>query len=420
MKHASVFAIAAACLVGCSFVGDVTGVDHSPVTLDVSPLALKVVPAFPNLQFRDWEPDRDGRPTPLRPILLTHFGDGSNRLVVPEQQGRVHIFFNRPDAESTTIFLDLSHKVVYNDGANEEGLLGLAFHPRYGSNGEFFVYYTTTEAPHTSVISRFRVSPTSPNRADLESEEEVLRILQPHWNHNGGTLCFGPDGYLYIGMGDGGAANDPDKNGQNLQTLHGKILRIDVDSKAPGLAYGIPPDNPYAHGEPAGARPEIYALGIRNIWRMAFDREAGTLWAADVGQDRWEEINLIQKGGNYGWSLREGRHDFQESGVGPQPHLIEPIWEYAHDVGKSITGGCVYRGTNWPELTGHYLYADYVTAKIWALQYDERRKSVVAHRSIPYDDKSQPIVSFGEDEAGEVYFTVVTAKGVGIYTFGSE
>ncbi|GIX03372.1 MAG: protein up-regulated by thyroid hormone-PQQ-dependent glucose dehydrogenase [Planctomycetaceae bacterium] len=394
--------------------------------IDESPLPVKPVLAFPKLKFSGWQPDDNGRPTPLRPILLTHPGDGSHRLVVPQQQGQIHIFSNRPDVTSTTIFLDLSSQVVYKDSENEEGLLGLAFHPRYKENGEFFVYYTTTTAPHTSVISRFKVSRDDPYRADPQSEEELLRLPQPFWNHNGGTLCFGPDGYLYIGLGDGGSANDPFHHAQNLQSLLGKILRIDVDHQDPGLKYAIPADNPFVNvtaptlpGEkrPLIAKPEIWAYGVRNIWRMAFDRQTGALWAADVGQNLWEEINIIEKGGNYGWNLREGRHVFSPAGSGIHSNLIEPIWEYYHDVGKSITGGVVYRGQRLPALQGYYLYADYVSGRLWGLKYDEQQRRVVANRPILYEGPPLPIISFGEDEAGEVYFTVVTATGEGIYTF---
>jgi glucose/arabinose dehydrogenase len=397
--------------------------------VDESPLPLKPVLAYPDLKFAGWESDVDGKPTPLRPILLTNTGDGANRIVVPQQQGQVHIFANKPDAKATTLFLDLSKKVVYKDNENEEGLLGLAFHPKFKENGQFFIYYNTTDAPHTCVISRFRVSKDDPNKADPKSEEELLRIPQPYWNHNGGTICFGPDGYLYVGMGDGGAANDPHNNAQNLQSLLGKILRIDVDRKERGLAYAIPKDNPFINtaapgpgGEkkPPLARPEIWALGVRNIWRMSFDRATGKLWAGDVGQNLWEEIILVEKGGNYGWNLRESKHVFAPSGAGIHSNLIDPIWEYHHDIGKSITGGHVYRGSKLPELTGHYLYADYVSGKIWALKYDERTKTVVANRSITYDGPAMPIISFGEDEPGEVYFTIVAPNGQGIYTFAKK
>lgn len=386
--------------------------------VDESPLGLEPVVTFENLKWTGWESDKNGVPFPLRPILLTNAGDGSSRLFVPQQQGIVHVF--SPDSAETKIFLDISKRVVYIDKENEEGFLGMAFHPKYKTNGEFFVFYTTTSEPHTTVISRFKVSKDDPNKADPQSEQELLKVNHPYWNHKGGTICFGPDGYLYITLGDGGAGNDPHNNGQNLQTLLGKILRIDVDKQDPGLKYGIPKDNPFigklANNKPI-ALPEIYCYGLRNVWRMSFDRKTGQLWIADVGQNLWEEINLGVKGGNYGWNLREAKHEFAPNSLNGSTGLIEPIWEYHHDVGKSITGGHVYRGKKFPELEGHYLYADYVSGKIWALKYDDSKKAVVANRSIPYTGANLPVVSFGEDEAGESYFTIVSPSGKGIYTF---
>jgi glucose/arabinose dehydrogenase len=364
--------------------------------------------AFPNLKL-------------TRPVVLTHAGDGSGRLFVCVQQGLIQVFPNRQDVtpEEVETFLDLRDKVVYKEKENEEGLLGMAFHPRYAENGEFFLYYTTTDAPHTSVISRFRVSADDPNKADGKFEEEILRVPQPFWNHNGGTIVFGPDGYLYIGLGDGGSANDPHGNGQNLETLLGSILRIDIDKKDPGLNYAIPKDNPFV--DRPGARGEIWAYGLRNVWRMDFDRKTGVLWAADVGQNLWEEINLIVRGGNYGWNLREATHPFAPNGGQPRPDLIEPIWEYHHDIGKSITGGNVYRGKRIPQLAGMYLYADYVSGLVWALDYDYESKKVRGNYLIPPSEslslKNMPVITFGEDEQGETYFT--DAFGI-IYRFTTK
>lgn len=388
--------------------------------VDESPLKLEPVVAFPELKWTGWQPETDdGKAAPLRPILVTNAGDGSKRIFVPQQQGIIHSF--KEDSKETTVFLDMSKKVVYIDKENEEGFLGMAFHPKFKTNGEFFVFYTTQEKPHTTVVSRFKVSKDDPNKADPNSEEQLLVETHPYWNHKGGTICFGPDGFLYIAIGDGGAGNDPHGNGQNLQTLLGKILRIDVDKKDPGLKYGIPKDNPFVNrmaGKLPIAKPEIYAYGLRNVWRMSFDSQTGVLWAADVGQNIWEEINLIQKGGNYGWNLREAKHEFAPNSTNvASSSLIEPIWEYNHDIGKSITGGNVYRGKKFPELVGHYLYADYVSGRIWALKYDEAKKAVVANRTIPYSGAALPIMSFGEDEAGEVYFTIVSQTGKGVYTF---
>jgi glucose/arabinose dehydrogenase len=260
-------------------------------------------------------------------------------------------------------------------------------------------------------VSRFRVSRDDPDRADPTFEEELLRIPHKFWNHDGGTIVFGPDGYLYIALGDGGSANDPDGNGQNLNTILGKVLRIDVNKKEDGKPYAIPKDNPFVGR--ADARPEVWAYGLRNIWRMAFDRATGQLWAGEVGQNLYEEVLILTAGGNYGWNPRESLHPFGAKGVGPRPDMIEPIWEYHHDVGKSITGGAVYRGQQFPELVGSYLYADYVSGKIWALRYDEKQKRVVANR--PLRDRKLPIMSFGEDERGELYLLTHSATGQGVH-----
>ncbi len=377
------------------------------------PVEAKV--AFPKLEWADWSPVSDaGKPQPLRPIVLTHAGDGSNRVFVATQQGVIHVFDNDQAATSTKVFLDISSKVVYDDRQNEEGLLGMAFHPNYKQTGQFFIYYTTRDTPQMSVISRFRVSKDDPDEADAKFEEEVMRIKQPFWNHNGGTIAFGPDGYLYVGLGDGGKADDPFGNAQNLETLLGSILRIDINHKDKGKNYAIPSDNPFVKS-PKNARGEIWAYGLRNVWRMSFDRNDGTLWAGDVGQNLWEEINIITRGGNYGWNRREATHSFGPQGSGPRKDLIEPIWEYDHNVGKSITGGYVYRGSRLPQLAGMFLYADYITGKLWALRYDTSTKKVQANYSIA--SSKLPVISFGEDEKGEVYFMIVASNGRGIYRF---
>lgn len=395
--------------------------------IDTTPLPVEPALAFGELKWTGWQAETDdGKVNSLRPILLTHAGDGTNRVFVPQQQGIVHVFKNTSDAQATKIFLDISDRVFYHDNENEKGLLGLAFHPKFKQNGEFFVYYTVKDEEHTNVVSRFKVSKKDPNVADPKSEVELLRTSQPFWNHDGGTICFGPDGMLYIVKGDGGAGNDPHNNAQNLQSLLGKILRIDVDKQEGNLKYGIPQDNPFVGIEAPGlaggkktpiARPEIWALGLRNVWRMSFDRRTGLLWAGDVGQNVWEEINIIEKGGNYGWNLREALHPFSPSLKEKPSDVIDPIWEYDHDVGKSITGGHVYRGKKIPQLVGYYLYGDYVSGKLWGLKYDEKQKKVVANRPIETTGPAMPIISFGEDEPGEVYFTIVTPNGKGIYHF---
>ena len=387
----------------CGTLGLSSGLCGSSATagesLEDKPLAVSTERAFPNLEFN-------------RPIVVTHAGDGTNRVFVAEQEGIIKVFKNDQEAEEATVFLDIDERCVYADNKNEEGLLGFAFHPKFKENGEFFLYYTSSEADLLSKISRFRVSENDPNVADPESEEVILRVPQPFWNHNGGTLVFGPDGYLYIALGDGGNGSDPNGNGQNLTTLLGSILRIDIDHKADGIHYAIPKDNPFvgklvpsgARGKTVPARGEIYAYGLRNVWRMAFDRETGLLWAGDVGQGVWEEIDIVRSGGNYGWNIREAKHWFRPDGNdADRPDLIDPIWEYHHDIGKSITGGAVYRGTRVPELVGKYVYADYVSGLLWALDYDEAAGKVVTNYSLTGD--KLPVMSFGEDEKGDVYFT---------------
>ncbi|MFO0797671.1 MAG: PQQ-dependent sugar dehydrogenase [Gemmataceae bacterium] len=378
--------------------------------VDESPAPAAFQPAFPDLKFTGWEPVSDtGKANQLRLILLTHAGDGSNRLFVPTQQGVIHYFPNDPAAKQTKVFLDLTDRVKYFDNTNEEGFLGMAFPPNYKQSGEFFVFYTPKGGKMRNVVSRFRVSKDDPDRADPASEEILLTFEKPFWNHDGGTICFGPDGMLYVFHGDGGAGNDLHDNAQNLKSILGKILRIDVTKKDAGLPYAIPADNPFV-GK-ADARGEVWAYGLRNVWRMGFDRKTGELWAADVGQNLYEEINIVKKGGNYGWNRREAFHPFGGRGVGNNKDMIDPVWEYHHDVGKSITGGTVYRGTKAPELDGHYIYGDYVSGRVWALKYDGGR--VVANRPVKWT--GAPVYSFGEDERGEQYLLTATTNGRGIF-----
>jgi glucose/arabinose dehydrogenase len=397
--------------------------------IDEKPLPVEIAVAFPDLHWTGWSSTLEtGKVVPHRPLVLTHAGDGSNRAFVATQHGVIHVFPNDQKAKETKIFLDIQDRVIYNDNQNEEGFLGLCFPPDYKKTGAFYVYYTPKKEKNTNLLSRFRVSKTDPDKADPASEEVLMRYRKPFWNHDGGTICFGPDGYLYIAIGDGGAANDPFNNGQNLNTHLGKILRIDVSKRGnpkqptatptaiPVVAkqpYAIPADNPFVGKE--NVKPEIWAYGLRNVWRMSFDRKTGRLWAADVGQNLWEEIDLIEKGGNYGWNLREGFHAFGAKGSGPRPDLLEPIWEYHHDIGKSITGGHVYRGSRVPALEGLYLYADYVSGVVWGLRYDEKLKRVVANHTLR--PNGFPVFSFGEDEKGEVYILTSTTTGKGIHWF---
>lgn len=381
-------------------------------------LALQGVPAFPELEWEGWQAvdEVKGKVVPLRPMVITHANDDSGRIFVATQSGMVHII-NKKSPDKTKLFLDIRSKVAPWKKNNEEGMLGMVFHPDYKKNGQFFVYYTAEGTPRQSVVSRFQVSKENPNRADADSEQIVLAIDQPYGNHNGGSIEFGPDGYLYIGLGDGGSGNDPLGNGQNLENLLGSILRIDVDQTSDGKNYAIPADNPFV--DQAKVKPEIYAYGLRNVWRLSFDSKTGTLYAGDVGQDLWEEVNIIKKGGNYGWSIREGTHNFGNRKQSANAKPIEPIWEYDHRIGRSITGGVVYRGSRLPELEGMYVYADYVSGKIWALQYDEQDGKVI--RNMQISSGGIPVMSFGADQDGELYYTVQTVKeGQGIYRFDKK
>lgn len=336
--------------------------------------------AFPALSF-------------VRPVDLQPANDGTKRLFVLEQAGRIRVFDDRPDVDRADVFLDISAKV--RDRHNEEGLLSLAFHPDYRNNRQFFVYYTASD-PRRGVLSRFQTRSDDPNAAMPDSEEVILEVEEPYGNHNGATVAFGPEGYLYLSLGDGGSANDPHRNGQNLSTLLASILRIDVDRTSDGKAYAIPADNPFV--DRPGARGEIWAYGLRNVWRMSFDPETGDLWAGDVGQNRFEEIDLIARGGNYGWNIREGKHDFARGT--PADPIIDPIVEYPRSQGISVTGGVVYRGTENERLRGAYLYADYVSGRVWALRWKDG--AIAEHREIiPTPGKF--ISSFGYGTDGEVY-----------------
>ncbi|MEE2658448.1 MAG: PQQ-dependent sugar dehydrogenase [Candidatus Latescibacterota bacterium] len=347
--------------------------------------------AFPALDFE-------------RPVFLTHSGSDGDRIFVVEQQGRIFVFPNRDDVEEAELFLDIRPRV--SDGPNEAGLLSVAFHPAYADNGRLFICYTAGNL--VSRISELRVS-SNPNRADADSERLLLEIDQPAANHNGGQIAFGPDGFLYIGFGDGGASNDRFHNGQDPTTLLGAILRIDIDGPhSVGLEYGIPADNPFVSNDD-GWREEIWAYGLRNPWRFSFDRATGELWTGDVGQGSWEEINIIRRGGNYGWNVTEGFHCFRSSSCDAQG-LAEPVLEYDRGAGKSITGGYVYRGRRKPSLFGAYLYADFITRNVWALHYDGRQ--VTENKLLTRAPAG--VSSFGEDEAGEVY---LLAFDGGIYGF---
>ncbi len=379
-------------------------------------LKLKSAVAFPNVKWANWDTGEEtGRIRPLRPMVLTYSDKSDKRVFVAMQGGDIHVLPFDDNATKSKVYLDLRSKVMPWSSKNEEGLLGFAFHPKFKQNGECFVYYSSKEKPRTSIVSRFRVSKDDPDRADPQ-EEVVMVIPQPYANHNGGSIAFGPDGYLYIGLGDGGGRNDPLGHGQNLGSWMGSILRIDVDKSSKRNRYSIPTGNPFA-GKP-GVKPEIFAYGFRNIWRLSFDRKTGDLWAADVGQDLWEEINIVQAGGNYGWSIREAAYGFNNNKPNTGAKPLEPIWEYDHRVGKSITGGYVYRGNRLPELQGCYLYADYVSGRIWALKIDSKTGRAVANYGLR--ENGLPVLAFGEDQNGEVYYFVAALNGQCIYRFEPE
>jgi glucose/arabinose dehydrogenase len=325
-----------------------------------------------------------------RPVHLAPWPGRPETLVVVEQEGRIlRLRRDAPRAEGVV----LDHRHAVSTQGNEEGLLSIAFHPRFAENGWFYVYYSAA-SPRRSVLSRFKAGAAL--AAEAGSERILMEVAQPYSNHNGGQLAFGPDGYLYIALGDGGSGGDPHGHGQNRATLLGKILRIDVDREQPPLRYGIPPDNPFV-GVP-GARAEIWAYGLRNPWRFSFDRETGDLYAADVGQNAREEVNRIVKGGNYGWNLLEGSACYRVSPC-PAVGLEMPIAEYSHREGRSITGGFVYRGAAIPALRGRYVFGDYVSGTVWTIPAG--RPGLQRHERLLSTDYG--ISSFGEDSLGELY-----------------
>ena len=383
-----IFLLFLAALMGCS--GD-EAVETPEAPEEGTSLSL--VNAFPQLRFE-------------APLDLQSPPDGTDRLFVVERGGLVKVFPNNPQAEVASIFLDISGRTDTSGG--EMGLLGLAFHPDYAANGYFYAYYTP--GPEESVLSRFRVSTADPDRAEAGSETVLLRIVQPYTNHNGGQVTFGPEGYLYLATGDGGSGGDPAGNAQNLNSLLGKILRLDVNASANGLEYGIPETNPFLETE--GARPEIFAYGLRNPWRISFDPQTGWLWAGDVGQGETEEIDIIEAGGNYGWNIMEGSGCFGTDSC-DTAGLIPPLYEYGHSNGdKSVTGGHVYRGSEVPSLRGHYIYADFISGRIWAL---ESTASNPANTLLL--ESGLNISSFGTDVQGELFICSFDGS---IYQFREE
>ena len=354
------------------------------------------------------------------PVVLTHAGDGTNRLFVADQIGIIYAIENENLLADP--FLDISNKIVPLESIyDERGLLGMTFHPDYKNNGRFFVYYSAEKSAegidHESILSEFQLSTDNSNKIDPASEKIILRVDQPESNHNGGQIEFGPDGYLYIGLGDGGGAGDRHNligNGQNASTLLGSILRIDVDSMEP---YAVPPDNPFVG---TSGLDEIYAYGFRNPWKFSFESVSGQLIVADVGQDEWEELDFVEKGGNYGWRIMEGNHPYDPEladllGIDIET-LGKPFHEYNHAVGRSITGGYMYRGSQSPQLTGKYVFGDWSTSFArpnGKLFYLEEKEPGIWER---YEFRlSEPferfVLSFGEDENGEIYCLSKTTLG---------
>lgn len=357
--------------------------EHKNSDLKKIKLSYQLIPAYPDLSF-------------TRPVDFQHPGDGSQKVFVVEQRGVISVFEDQPSVKDKKIFLNIEDRV--DDSSNEMGLLGLAFHPDYQNNGYFFLNYTT-DNPRRTRISRFRASPDNSDKALKDSEKVLLEYEQPYGNHNGGQVSFGPDGYLYIAVGDGGSGGDPQENGQDPKTLLGTILRIDVDQQDGNKAYGIPADNPFANND-KGYRQEIYAYGLRNPWRFSFDPVTQQLWTGDVGQNRYEEIDIIQKGGNYGWNIMEAFHCFEPENNCDSAQTILPVWEYNRSQGDiSVTGGFVYRGPNLPELEGKYIYADYASGRIWALDQSDTSKPV----NTEIADADFAVSSFGVNAENELF-----------------
>jgi glucose/arabinose dehydrogenase len=348
--------------------------------------------AFPNLTFSN-------------PVFLTSAGDSTDRVFVVQQSGIIKVFQNDGSTNIAKTFLDITDRVV---SGGEMGLLGLAFHPDYKNNGYFYVNYTTTTPYMRTVIARFQVT-SNPDSADKNSELQILTYKQPFSNHNCGWLGFRPsDGYLYIGVGDGGSGGDPNNYAQNIDSLLGKILRIDIDNPDSVRNYGIPPDNPFVDSTGA-VRKEIFAWGMRNPWRDSFDPVTDWFWCADVGQGAWEEIDIIENGKNYGWRCYEGTHPYNTSGC-DYPEYIDPIWEYPHGAECSITGGYVYRGPDVPQLQGKYIYGDYCSAKIWSLEYD----GISPPTNTYLLNAPSSLLSFGVSQNNELFILCSNGK---IYKF---
>lgn len=345
-------------------------------------LQYKVEVAFPNLSFD-------------HPDGIYSSGDGTNRLFIVGQMGIIYDFENRRNVTETNIFLDIRDQVHLG------AFLGLAFNPHFAENRYFYVNYLA-DNPLRTIIAQWSVLPNNPNQADMNSQKILLEIPRLSESHAGGQLAFGPDGYLYIALGDGTPYGDSTGNAQNRSSLQGKILRIDVNNPSPGRNYGIPKDNPFKSNT-VGFKEEIYAYGFRNPWRFSFDTSTGKLWVGDVGQDRMEEIDIVEKGKNYGWNLMEGTLPYAS---GNQTGLEPPIWTYGRDQGNATIGGYVYHGTKLTELTGSYIYGDYISGRIWSLKINDTSNPL--NKELVKTNLN--ITSFGTDQKQELYICAQDGK----------
>lgn len=354
---------------------------------------------------REWS-----KVTVERPVWLAVPPDGTERNFLVSQRGKIHILPADRSSADSTVFLDFSGRAM-EENKFEEGLLNLTFHPDFKTNRKFFVFYTQ-QNPKVARISELTTKADDPDQADLSSERILLEIPQPFWNHNSGNMLFGPDGMLYIAVGDGGKKDGKFNLSQNLFMLNGKILRIDVNKTSGRLAYGIPADNPML--KTPGARPEIYAWGMRNPWGLVFDKD-GALWCADVGQERWEEINIIKAGGNYGWNFREGNEAFVRAPHTPpeKTEFIDPVFTYDRTWGISITGGEFYKGEKAPSLKDRYLFADWGTGTFWSVAANAAEGEADCREFKKTKGKVKP-TAFCTDSSGE---TIVLAWDGKLYSF---
>jgi quinoprotein glucose dehydrogenase len=370
------------------------GANSAAFELPPSAAGYQLVRAFTNLKVE-------------RPLSVVIPHDGTKRMFLVQQHGKIVILPRDETSSEAAVFLDISDRKFAEPNQDfEMGLLGMAFHPQFERNGKFYISHTRVDAMR-SVVSEMRVAKADPAAADLATERILLEQQQPFWNHKSGNIAFGPDGYLYITLGDGGGQDDPLHTAQNTFSLLGKVLRIDVNKSQGSRAYGIPADNPFANAE--GACPEIWAYGFRNPWGMSFDA-AGNLWLGDVGQDLWEEVDVVAKGGNYGWSFREGARPFLRLAHPPSATatFIDPIFEYPHGEGISITGGFVYHGEKMPKLKGAYICGDWGLGRLWALWMDKATHKLTHKERIydsPMDWKGRGVMkpsAICADAAGEV------------------